>query len=134
MRASISLLLLLFLPSLAGSQTVYNARYIEFSSPDHETLVSAYTVEYWLEGVDPATGSPYQVMTLAKTSLNLEGGVYRASLSSLQPLPVIPVGKNFKATVTAIGLDTSLKSPRSGLSNPFALAPAPASPASVSIR
>lgn len=132
---SICLLLLLLLPGSAQSQTVYNPQRIEFASPDHDTNVSSYIVEYWLDGVDPATGAPFTTATLAKAAMTMPtSGVYSALLTSLTPMPAIQVGRNYKATVTAVGIDTTLKSARSTLSNPFALAPAPASPARVSIR
>jgi hypothetical protein len=137
MRASICLLLLLSLPSLAAAQTglVYNPTRIEFQSPDHDTQVSSYIVEYWLEGVDPATGQPYTTSTLSKNNLTLTtGGYYTSLLASLEPMPAIQVGKNYRATVTAVGLTPDLKSARSPLSNPFAQALAPANPQAVSIR
>lgn len=134
MRASTCLLLLLFLPSLAGAQVVYNPTRIEFQSPDHDTNVSSYIVEYWLENVDPATGAPYTTATLAKSAMTVNSGVYSALLTSLEPMPAIQVGTNYKATVMAVGLDPTLRSARSNASNSFAQAPVPASPRAASVR
>jgi hypothetical protein len=119
------------------AQTVYNPTKVQFSSPDHTTNVSGYTVEYWLNTVDPATGSPFMVMSLAKTDVTVfseTGPVYEALLSKLTPLPTLAVGQLYKATLKAIGTDTSLVSARSSASNPFAQVSAPQTPAAVSLR
>lgn len=127
-------MLLALLPTLALAQTVYNPTRIEFLSPDHDTNVSEYVVEYWLNGVDPAVGQPYTVATLPKAAVTLSSGTYQAALTSLTPLPAIQVGQTYKATLIAVGLDTTQRSARSSLSNPFAKALAPAPPQSVSFR
>jgi len=127
----------LCLASVASAQTVYNPTRVQFSSPDHVTNVSKYTVEYWLNTVDPATGSPFRVMTLNKadvTVANETGPLYEALLSKLVPLPTLPVGQLYKATVRAHGLDDTQVSARSTVSNPFGRTTAPVTPTGLSIR
>jgi hypothetical protein len=127
----------LCLASVASAQTVYNPTKVQFDSPDHTTNVSGYTVEYWLNSVDPATGAPFMVMSLAKTDVTTTGQpspTYEALLAKLTPLPALAVGQLYKATLKAIGTDPSQVSARSTTSNPFARVSAPQIPAGVLIR
>jgi hypothetical protein len=128
----------LLLAHAADAQSVvHNPTRVQFSSPDHATNVSKYTVEYWLNTVDPATGTPFMTMTLAKADVTVfseTGPVYEALLSKLVPLPTLPVGQVYKATLTAHGLDETQVSARSGASNPFDRTSAPATPTTLSIR
>lgn len=135
MRRSVALaFVVLLFATTAFSQTIYNPTRIEFASPDHDTMVTKYIVEYWLDGVDPATGTPYATSTLAKTAMTVNAGVYSAPLTALVPLPAPQVGKTYKATVKAVGQTDTDVSVRSALSNPFAVASVPVSPSAVSIR
>lgn len=122
----------LLAPVAAGAQTVYNPTKIQFASPDHATLVTSYTVEYWLSTVDPATGAPFMTMTLPKAAVTAVETGYEAPLSALQPQPALAVGVLYKATLKAVGDGGT--SVRSTASNFFGLANAPVVPTAVSIR
>lgn len=135
MKKLLALLCLLYAWPV-GAQTVYNPTLIEFSSPDHDTQVTNYAVEYWMQGVDPTTGSPVSAAFIDKTKMTVVAGssplLYRVLLSDFSPILGIPVGPTYVARVKAIG--PGGESPRSAPSNPFASAVAPATPTSVSIR
>ena len=125
----------LCLASLASAQTVYNPTKVVFDSPDHDTSVTSYVIEYWLPTVDPATGSPVTTGTIQKTAVSANPappGVYQALLSAITPLPAVPVGTSYVARMKAIG--EGGESMRSSASNPFVFQSAPRSPAAVSIK
>lgn len=132
------LLLMSALPATA--QTVYNPKLIEFDSPDHLTdcsgvpCVSAYVVEYWLQGVDQTTGQPVSSGTLPKASITGTAPTYTSLLSSITPILGIPVGVTYVARVRAVGITPDLLSDRSAASNPFASASVPRPPLAVSVR
>ena len=117
---------------LAG-QTVYNPTTIEFDSPDHAT-VTAYQVEYWVAGVDPATGSPVSSGTLPLSAITSTAPTYRALLSAISPILGIPVGQTYVARLRAVGVTPDLVSERSPASNPFASASVPRTPLAVSVK
>lgn len=119
----------------AQAQTVYNPTAVVFDSPDHEAMVTSYTIEYWLPAVDPATGSPVTSGTLAKAAVTTNPtppGAYRALLSAITPLPAVPVGSTYVARLKAIGAGG--ESARSSASNPFVFLSAPRPPAALSFR
>ena len=127
----------------ATGQTIYNPTVIEFQSPDHTSAcpgngcVDHYVVEYWLQGVDPATGQPVSSATLAKTKAVLVAtGVYQGKLADLTPLMGIPIGQTYVARMIAwnAGTDPAFASARSAPSNPFASAGAPRTPLAVSLK
>lgn len=143
MRTVIALVVALLLAAAAGAQTVYNPKVIQFDSPDHATAcpgtscVSAYKVEYWLPGVDPATGQPVSTYDLPKTAVAANPAAppaYQAQLTALTPLPAVPVGTTYVARMVAVGNDATLLSARSVASNPFVYPAAPRSPAAVSLK
>lgn len=123
--------------AMATAQTVYNPKIVQFDSPDHATLVGSYTVEFWMVGVDPATGKPVSTYTLDKskvTTLGTTSPMYQANLADLTPVPAIPIGSTYVARLLAVGMDTSMISPRSDPSNPFASAVVPRSPLAVQLK
>lgn len=131
-----ALLLVLVATSASAQTVVYNPERIQFISLDHETLVTSYVVEYWLNGVDPATGSPYTTSTLPKAALTGTGvaQTYTALLTALTPFPAIQVGKTYRATVRSVGATLEETSARSELSDPFALRSVPQPPQQVSFH
>jgi hypothetical protein len=139
----LSLLCLLSVVPNVNAQTVYNPTVIQFNSLDHsiacpaDKCVSSYKVEYWLQGVDPATGQPVSTYTLAKAKVVASGitdPAWQANLADLTPIPAIPVGSNYVARVIAVGLDAATLSARSAASNPFASAGAPRSLTNVLLK
>jgi len=141
--AALGLMLALSPPAIG--QVIYNPTTILFDSPDHATgcpgtaCVDHYVVEYWLQGVDPATGSPVSTATLLKAKVianNPGPPAYKALLSDLTPLLGIPIGQTYVARVVAwnAGTDPAFASARSAPSNPFASAGAPRSPLAVSLK
>lgn len=123
----------------ASAQTVYNPRIIQFDSPDHATLVTGYTVEFWIQGVDPTTGAPVASYALTKDKVVASGLMapdpqYQANLADMTPVPAIPIGNFYVARMVAVGQTPNLVSPRSLPSNPFASAGAPASAANLRLK
>jgi hypothetical protein len=141
-RALLVMVALLWAGTASAQSLVYNPRYIDFESPNHTTAcpadacVSSYIVEYWLAGVDPATGAPFMTMTLAKDKVVSSGGlpIYRAAMADLTPVPVIPVGQTYVVRMVAVGATPELKSARSDPSNSFAAAGAPQKVGAVTVR
>lgn len=133
-------LMLLMTAATARSQTVYNPTTVEFDSPDHLTdcsgapCVSAYVVEYWLQGVDPATGQPVSSATIPKAKVTGAAPKYQALFSDFLPLMAIPVGNTYVARLRSVGVTPDLLSVRSLPSNPFASATVPRTPLAVSVK
>jgi hypothetical protein len=111
--------------------TVYNPQRICFGSPDHATA-TGYAVEYWLLGVDPATGAPVQRFTLPVSAVTSVTSGYTALLSALEPLPGMPTGTTYVVRMTVS--NTVGESTRSLASNPFAYLAVPQPAEAVSVR
>lgn len=141
MRKFALLTALLCVAAPAGAQIVYNPSTLEFTSPDHvivcpaEACVSGYTLEYWLQNVTPANGSPVTTASVSRDmATNVSGNVYRVNLADLSPIPAVPIGQTYVVRLIANGVSPEIKSARSEASNPFALAAAPRTPVSLTLR
>ena len=138
MKKLLFLCALLLCAASAQAQTVYNPKRVQFDSPDH-AAISQYVVEYWLPTVDPATGAPVTIGTIAKAQVTTTGQAspqYEALLSAITPMPAVPVGTTYIARLKSVGdgVTYSGESVRSTPSGPFAFLAVPRPPAGVSIR
>lgn len=140
-RRTFVLLATLALASPASAQLVYNPSVLEFVSVDHDIVcpadacVSGYTLEYWLASVDVGSGSPVTTASISRDmTVNVINDQYRVDLSALTPLPAVPIGQTYVVRLIANGISPEIKSARSLASNPFVLAAAPRSPASLILR
>lgn len=139
MRRSVLLLGLLLLPLGAGAQTILiNPSKVEFDSADHavacpaDSCISGYRVELWLQGVDPATGSPISQTVVTKTNVATTGTTpaYRIERTYWPPYPP---GQNLVIRLVAVG-QGGVESAKSLPTGPFARLANPASvPANVRI-
>ncbi len=92
----------------ARAQVVLNPTRIQFDSPDHNTtlptggyLIDHYVLEIWLQGVNPATGSPFQTVNLGRP--DAVAGTNTITVNRSELFIGLPVGQTYFATVTASG-------------------------------
>jgi hypothetical protein len=130
MAVLLSLVLVCLAPIGAQAQipVVFSPTKVQFDSPDHikdcpsDGCLAGYKIELWLAGVDPATGSPASVFTLAKNKVTTTGSTptYQALLSDVTPLWSVPQGLTFVLRMVAVGEPPTLISVRSNETEPFA--------------
>jgi hypothetical protein len=135
---------LLLVVSPATAQTVFNPTAVEITpSADYNLQLSDGTnvttgvrVQYFLQGVNPVTGSPVMSVDLCKPPLNSASkivvtGSACATGGLLFGTPLL-VNTNYFATATQYG--PGGESVRSAASNPFALLNGPRPPLNVVVR
>jgi hypothetical protein len=138
---------LLGLASIASAQTTptFNPRTVTITPgadynaqlADGTSLVTGVRLQYFLQGVDPLTGSPVTTVNLCKPALTAAGLIVvttstgTACANALLFATPLVTNTTYYATATEYG--PGGESGRSPASNPFALSGAPAKPLAVAV-
>lgn len=128
----------------ATAQTTFNPTTAEITPSadylvqmaDGTNLTTGLRVQYFLQGVNPTTGSPVMTVDLCKPPLNSAGKVVvtRSACTGTAPLFATPLLTNTSYFATSTQYGPGGESGRSPASNPFVLSGAPQAPLSTVIR